>query len=121
MYTIMKLLKGCALSCVLFAFLLPVAAAIFSFTSLPSSSSPIIAIVILALCCGSMGYFAANAFGKRGLLTGMAAAFLLEMLLITVVMAFFSMKPTDYDLGLRHLLPVLLGGIGGVMGISYKK
>ncbi len=121
MYMIVKLLKGCALSCILFLILLLAASLALSFTSLPASFSSPIATAILALCCGLMGYFTAGIFGKRGLLIGMTAAFLLEILLITAIMMFFSMKISDYDLGLRHVLPVLLGGIGGVLGISCEK
>ena len=121
MYVIIKLLKNCALSLLLFLILILIAASILTFTSISSSFSPVISIVILALSCMAMGLLVGSLFGKRGLLVGIASAFLLEILVITAIMMIFSIEISSYDFGIKHIFPILAGAIGGVIGISLKK
>lgn len=121
MYVIIKLLKNCVLSLLLFLLLMLAAASLLTFTSVSSSFSPAVSIVILALSCMAMGFLVGSLFGKRGLLIGMASAFLLEVLIITVIMMIFSIEIATYDFGIKHIFPILAGAIGGVIGISFKK
>lgn len=121
MYVIIKILKNCVISLLLFLILMLVAASILAFTSVSSGFSPAVSIVILALSCMAMGILAGSVFGRRGLLVGTVSAFLLEVLVITAIMIIFSIEISNYDFGIKHIFPILAGSIGGVMGISLKK
>lgn len=121
MYVTMKLIKNCLLSLLLFLVLMLIAAAVLAFTSLSASLAPVISITILALSCMAMGFLVGSLFGRRGLLIGLASAFLLEILIITVIMMIFSLEIATYDFGIKHIFPLLAGAIGGVIGISFKK
>ena len=104
-----------------FVFLSVISALIFMFTPLKEAWYHAMITEAMTLSCIFVGMLEGNAVGRRGLLSGIAASILLILLILVIINLVFGsgFKPENNDIFLT--IPLMAGGIGGVVGTNMDK
>jgi len=96
-------------------------AVLLTYTGLPESAVPILVTIACVLSVGVAGFDAGRASTEKGWLWGLAAGGIYAVLLLCVlVWAAGSFTPDVRKITLL-LLSVAGGGVGGMVGINFKK
>ena len=116
-----SLAKGLLISIVLFLSLSIFFAPIILFTNLSEKLGFLCMIIVLCVATFIFGFYSGREIGKKGLLIGVFSGFLLStIILFSAFMAFFKEPNIDF-LSPTYTLPILSGGIGGIVGVNVKK
>ena len=78
-------------------------------------------LAALTLTSMVLGMLEGKICGKRGLLTGMAASVLFMAIILLTIGGVFADSFSLRDMDVWYLLPVLSGGVGGVLGANGAK
>ena len=121
MMVIKRTIKIQILGLIAFALLSVISALIFMFTPLKEAWYHAVIIAAMTLSCIFVGMLEGNAVSKRGLLSGIAASIMLIFLILVIVNLVFDgeFKPENNDIFLT--IPLIAGGIGGVVGTNMDK
>ena len=121
MMVIKRTIKIQILGLIAFALLSVISALIFMFTPLKEAWYHAVIITAMILSCIFVGILEGNSVGRRGLLSGIAASILLIFLILVIVNLVFGggFKPENNDIFLT--IPLIAGGIGGVVGTNMDK
>ena len=114
-------MKGLILSVCIFMILSFLFAPIIFLTNLSESNGIFYVIAILCVSSFAYGFYSGKKIGQKGLIVGAISAFIfLLVVLFSVFIAFFKEPNIDF-LSPIYVLPILLGGIGGIVGVNVKK
>ena len=104
-----------------FVFLSVISSLVFMVTPLTEAWYHAVIITAMTLSCIFVGILEGNAVGRRGLLSGIAASILLILLILVIINLVFDggLKPENNDIFLT--IPLMAGGIGGVVGTNMDK
>jgi len=102
------------------AFLGILALAFVSAESIPQGILSPLVIVVSVLSAFGAGYIAAKISGKRGLLFGASAGMLLFALFLFAGLAVSNKISEPVQCGMRLLVMVLSGSIGGFLSVNKK-
>jgi len=121
MMVIKRTIKIQILGLIAFTLLSVISALIFMFTPLKEAWYHAAIIAAMTLSCIFIGMLEGNAVGRRGVLSGIAASILLILLILVIINLVFDggLKPENNDILLT--IPLMAGGIGGVVGTNMDK
>jgi len=121
MMVIKRTIKIQILGLIAFTLLSVISALIFMFTPLKEAWYHAVIIAVMTLSCIFVGMLEGNAVGRRGVLSGITASILLILLILVIINLVFDggLKPENNDILLT--IPLMAGGIGGVVGTNMDK
>lgn len=121
MMIIKKTIKIQMLGLITFGVLSLASALIFMFTPLKEAWYHAVIIAAMTLSCILVGLLESNAVGRRGLVSGIAASIMLISLILIIANSVFDggFKLENNDIFLT--IPLIAGGIGGVVGTNMDK
>ena len=121
MMIIKKTIKIQMLGLITFGVLSLASALIFMFTPLKEAWYHAVIIAAMTLSCILVGLLESNAVGRRGLFSGIAASIMLISLILIIANSVFDggFKLENNDIFLT--IPLIAGGIGGVVGTNMDK
>ncbi|QIB69460.1 TIGR04086 family membrane protein [Aminipila butyrica] len=116
-----KLVKGYVIAFMLFFLLTVILAFLIKFTSVPESFS--IHYLLAAMCIAALflGVFSGRLIGKRGLLWAAVLSALFIFLLVFSINCMYFQDLSRNTFHPVYLIPVAIGGIGGIIGVNVKK
>ena len=118
---IKALAAGVLMAYALTVIALIVTACLLTYTDLPESSVPIIVTVACVLSVGVAGFDAGRASAEKGWLWGLAAGGIYAVLLLCVLAWTAGGFVPDVRKITLLILSVAGGGVGGMLGINFKK
>lgn len=113
-----KSLKAYVLAAVIFALLTLALAAAVSFTGFKENWAFGGLIGALTLAAVVLGFFEGRIMGRKGILTGIAAALLFLLIVLFFVNGILMSNLGIGELSVFYLIPVVGGAAGGVVGVS---
>ena len=96
-------------------------AVLLTYTNLPESSVPLLVTAACVLSVGVAGFDAGRASAEKGWLWGLAAGGIYALLLLCVLVWTAGGFVPDLKKVTLLVLSVAGGGVGGMVGINFKK
>lgn len=121
MIILKKSIKIQVLGLISFGILTALSTLLLMVTPLKETWSYAVLITDLILSCFFVGVLEGRVVGKRGLISGIAASFVLLILILCIINSTFDgdFKPDSNDIILT--IPLFIGAIGGVVGTNTDK
>ena len=116
-----RTLKSYLIIIFLFLILSILLAALIAFTGFKEEWIFTALVVILSMVSMGIGVLEGNIFAKRGILIGMAAAILLILIIICAIGGVFAESFSKDSFTPFYIIPVIAGGIGGIIGANLNK
>lgn len=113
---IRKTLKAFAFSLMIFMILTLILALLIQFTSFQEEWAVYGLAACLSIACLILGVSEGIVTGRKGIITGAAAAAVFILIIRFAVCAVFSSMSGITDMSLLYIIPLLTGAAGGVMG-----
>jgi len=114
-------IKGALIALVITVLGSALAGAVYRMSGLAEGSLPAVSTVLFYLSILVGSFWTACSAGSRGMLHGLAVAFLIVLLGLLMSGLFFDFKAALENLPLRSLLSGVLGAVGGVLGVSLSR
>ncbi len=116
-----KLAKGYVIAFIIFLVLTIVITSIIKVTSIPETFS--IYYLIGAMCISTLflGIFSGKLIGKKGLISALCTSAVFVFLIIFAITCTYFRELSLNSFNILYLLPVIIGGIGGIIGVNAKK
>jgi len=118
---ILGLVMGVVIAYAITAIVFIATAVGITYTSLQETTVPIIVMVTCVVAVIVAGFDASRKADKRGWLWGMAAGGLYALILILIIIWINGAFIIDSRKIILTLLSIVGGGIGGAVGINFKK
>lgn len=117
----LKLVKGYLMAFIIFLILTVIITMLIKFTSIPESFS--IYYLITAICFATLflGIFSGKLIGKRGLLSAIGLSAIFVFFIIFGINCTYFRDLTIDSFNIQYMIPVAVGGIGGIIGVNVKK
>jgi len=118
---VLGLIMGVVIAYAITAIVFIATAVAITYTSLPESTVP---IIVMATCVAAVivaGFDASRKANRRGWMWGMAAGGLYALILICIIIWISGGFVMDGRKVILTLLSVVGGGIGGAVGINFKR
>lgn len=121
MTTFFKTAKCFLMAFVLFFILSFFAAVLICKGGLCEKNGLICMIGVLTAATVFLGFLLGRIVGKRGLFVAVAASGMFLLMVMTVFFLAFEQVPSIESLKPYYIVPVIFGGIGGIVGVNVKK
>lgn len=121
MTTFFKTAKCFLMAFVLFFILSFSAAVLICRGGLCEKNGLICMIGVLTAATVFLGFLLGRIVGKRGLFVAVAASGMFLLMVMTVFFLAFEQVPSIESLKPYYIVPVIFGGIGGIVGVNVKK
>jgi len=118
---ILRLIMGVVIAYAITAVIFIGTAIGITYTNLQESTVPMIVMLTCVLSVMVAGFDASRRAEKKGWLWGMAAGGVYAVILICIIAAVSGGFVMDSRKVILTLLSVIGGGVGGVIGINFKK
>ena len=114
-------LTSILLSFIICAILLVLGALIITYVNTSLNLFPIVAFLIILISCFCGSFFCSRKIGSMGLIYGII--FGIIFFVIIYLIGFFSFDAVKFDLIilLRFITTAIVGGVGGILGVNFKK
>ncbi len=118
---ICKLVKGYLIAFIIFLILTVAITMFIKFTSMPESFSIYYLIVAMCIATLFLGIFSGKLIGKRGLMSAIGFSAIFVFLIIFGINCTYFQDLTLDSFNIQYMIPVIVGGIGGIIGVNAKK
>lgn len=118
---ILKFVKGYLMSFSIFLLLSFLLAVCIKFTSMPESIAAYALIGIISVSTLFLGIFSGKIIGKNGLLWALITSGIFVFLIIFGTNCAYFKELSLGNFNIQYLIPVIIGGIGGIIGVNVKK
>ncbi len=108
---------GYAITCIIFI----AYAILLTYTNITEKNIPIVVLATVVLSVLVAGYDAAKAVEKKGWLWGMLAGLLYAVIMILIGLSVLRNFGLDGKMFTLLVLSLAGGGLGGIIGINFKK
>ncbi len=115
-----KTMKGFGISLVIFVVMVTLFAFLLKSTGLPEKWSFLYVLISMSLATMFLGVFLGNLTGGKGLIYGCLGAILFTVIIFYTFNVFFNHSFQFQLAHLRYLVPIIFGGIGGVIGVNLR-
>jgi len=116
-----KSLKAYCFASAIFVLFTLVLAAVIYFTAFKESWGFAGLITALSISALLLGIIEGRITGKKGLITGMTAAAVFILIVITVTGSVFADSFRIENISAFYIIPLICGGIGGIAGTNSDK
>lgn len=116
-----KMIKGYVMAFFLFFLFTVLFTLLVKFTAVPESHSALYMLIGLSLSTIFLGLYMGNLIGKHGLMVALGFSLLYTFLVIFAIICAYSKPITMQSFDIKYILPVLTGGIGGIVGVNLRK
>ncbi|MBN7772435.1 TIGR04086 family membrane protein [Clostridium aminobutyricum] len=116
-----KILKGYLLAFFIFFLFTVFITLLIKFTAVPESQAALYLLAGLSLSTIFLGLYMGNLIGKHGLMVALAFSLLYTFLVLFAVLCAYSKPINPQSFDVKYAVPVLLGGIGGIIGVNLRK
>ena len=118
---IRRSVKAFMLAVCVFVLLTLILAALLRFTGCDEDWTIAGLVAALSLAALLLGFLEGNIVGRRGLTVGTAAAAVFLIIIFPAVGGVFAGTSEEYGFHWLHLVPILSGAAGGVLGANSRK
>lgn len=118
---ICKLLKGYIIAFIIFFCFTIISTLLVKFTTVPEKYLFYYLIVSLTISTLFLGIFSGKLIGKRGLLSSLGLSALFVFLIIFAITCTYFKELSIHTFDILYILPIIIGGIGGIIGVNVKK
>lgn len=116
-----KLVKGYLLAFIIFLILTTVITVFIKFTSVPESFSVYYLIAAMCIATLFLGVFSGKLIRKKGLLSAIGLSAVFVFLIVFGINCTYFQDLTLNSFRAQYGIPVVIGGIGGIIGVNVKK
>ncbi|MFV0517592.1 MAG: TIGR04086 family membrane protein [Aminipila sp.] len=116
-----KMMKGYFISFVIFLLLTILLAFFIKMTSLPEGMSFYYLIASICIATFFLGIFSGKLIGRNGLISAIIISAIFVFLIIFSANCIFFRELSLDSFNPLYLIPVIIGGIGGIIGVNVKK
>lgn len=118
---ISKLVKGYLIAFIIFFILTAVITLFIKLTSLPESISFYYLIAAMCVAALFLGIFSGKLIGKNGLLSAIGLSIIFVFLIVFIINCSYIQELSLDSFNILYMIPVAIGGIGGIIGVNVKK
>lgn len=118
---IFKLVKGYLIAFIIFLILTVVITMFIKFTSMPESLSMYYLLAAICFATLFLGIFSGKLIGKRGLVSAIGLSAIFVFLIIFGINCTYFQDLRLDSFNIQYMIPVAVGGIGGIIGVNAKK